>query len=322
MGSGVGIGVGGGGGAGVGIGVGSGGDDCEDCTQLVASTKRVSVPCTRNEYRQYTVKVPRQVTEQVPRTVQYTEMCTKDKVVTYTANRTETRYRDEQQCYTVNVPCKKTRMVTVTKKVPKTVYVDVTEQVPQEYTDMVAEQRTKSVRIPYQVTVPETRCKTVQEQVPVTKTRTEYDNVTRTVYDTQLRTQCVPVTKMVTKEIPVYNVVPKTPAPCDTDCGQVVREPEPQPQPKPNPQMVTVKTEYSAPERYDTNNDGVLDASERAEAARDGQLRVENREVVASTLGGQAAAGGAAGAGAAAGGAAGGGAAFETRRTEYSAPAK
>merc|ERR550525_2106037 len=84
----------------------SGGDDCNDCTQLVATTKTVQIPCTRNEYKSYTVQVPRTVTERVPRQVSYTAMETREKVVNYTENRTETRYRDEQQSYTVNVPRK------------------------------------------------------------------------------------------------------------------------------------------------------------------------------------------------------------------------
>merc|ERR1719317_1906688 len=42
----------------------------------------------------------------------------------------------------------------------------------------------------------------------------------KTVYDNQMRTQCVPETRMVTKQIPVYRVVPKPVQPCppEMDC--------------------------------------------------------------------------------------------------------
>merc|ERR1719229_1195471 len=77
------------------------GDDCEDCGQLVRTTRKIAVPCTRNTYRQYEVKVPREVTEKVARQVKYVDFEERDKQVTYTVNRCETRYKDEQQQYTV-----------------------------------------------------------------------------------------------------------------------------------------------------------------------------------------------------------------------------
>jgi len=48
-------------------------NDCDDCVQVVRDKKTVKVPCTRNTYEKYTVQVPRQVTEQIPRTVTYTD---------------------------------------------------------------------------------------------------------------------------------------------------------------------------------------------------------------------------------------------------------
>merc|ERR1719499_2278921 len=62
--------------------------DCEDCVQVVKTTKRVRVPCHRNTYKSYTVKVPRQVTEQVERKVNYTDYESRQKQVPYTINRT------------------------------------------------------------------------------------------------------------------------------------------------------------------------------------------------------------------------------------------
>jgi len=196
-------------------------EDCNDCVQVVRNFKSVQVPCTRNTYKQYTVKVPRQVTEQVPRTVNYTDYESRSKQVPYTVNRQEKRTRMETQKYTVPVTVTNTRMVPVTKKVPKTVYVDVTQNVPQNYTTTTMQTRERQVPVPYYVNVPETKYRTITEQVPVTKTKVQMDTVTKTVYDTQVRTRCSPETKMVTKQIPVFNVVarPAPPCPPNADCG-------------------------------------------------------------------------------------------------------
>lgn len=196
--------------------------DCEDCVQVVKTTKRVRVPCHRNTYKSYTVKVPRQVTEQVERKVNYTDYESRQKQVPYTINRPEQRMRIENQNYQVPVQKCTTKMVSVTRKVPRTIYVDVTTQVPKQETTTVMENRTRQVKIPYTVNVPETRYRTENYQVPVQRTKSVYDNVTKTVYDTQVRTRCEPKVTYVTKEIPVYNVVARPPQPCPPgmDCGQ------------------------------------------------------------------------------------------------------
>ena len=133
----------------------------------------------------------------------------------------------ETQKYTVPVTITNTRMVPVTKKVPKTVYVDFTTQVPQQYTTTTMQTRERQVPVPYFVNVPETKYRTVTEQVPVQKSRIQMDTRMKTVYDTQVRTRCVPETKMVLKQIPVYNVVPQPAPPCPpgADCeGNVVND--------------------------------------------------------------------------------------------------
>merc|ERR1719245_1505216 len=86
-------------------------------------------------------------------------------------------------------------------------------------TTMVSKQ--KNVRVPYTVNLKETKFSTVTEQVPVNKTKVVVEDRVRTVFDTQVRTRCVPVTKMVTKQIPVYTVVAKPAGSCPpgTDCG-------------------------------------------------------------------------------------------------------
>jgi len=197
------------------------GSQGDDCVQIVRSYKSVQVPCTRNTCKQYTVKVPRQVMEKVPRTVNYTDYENRSKQVPYTVNRSEQRTRMETQKYTVPVTTTNTRMVPVTKKVPKTIYVDVTENVPQNYTTTTMQTRERQVPVPYYINVPETKYRTVTEQVPVPKTKVQMDTVTKTVYDTQVQTRCTPETKMVSKLIPVYNVVarPAPACPPGADCG-------------------------------------------------------------------------------------------------------
>jgi len=197
------------------------GGDCEDCVQVVKTTKRVRVPCHRNTYKSYTVKVPRQVNEKVARTVNYTDYETRTKQVPYTAMRPEQRVRVENQNYQVPVQKCVTKMVSVTRKVPRTIYVDVTTQVPKQQSVTSMETRTRQVKIPYTVQVPETRYRSEQYQAPVQKSKVVYDNVCKTVYDTQVRTRCEPKVTYVTKEIPVYNVVarPAQPCPPGMPCG-------------------------------------------------------------------------------------------------------
>merc|ERR1719320_985773 len=109
----------------------------------------------------------------------------------------------------------------MTKKVPKTVYVNIITQVPQSYKKTTMQTKERQVPVPYFVNVPETKYRTVTEQVPVQKTKVQMDTVTKTVYDTKVRTRCVPETKLVSKEIPVYNVLARPAPPCPTgaDCG-------------------------------------------------------------------------------------------------------
>merc|ERR1719384_2489450 len=96
---------------------GGGGDaDWQNAVDLKVSTQKVTVPCTRNTYKQYTVKVPRVVREKVPRTVKYVDMEKRTKTVPYTVNRTETRYRNDVQTYKAPFTRPVTKMVTVKTK--------------------------------------------------------------------------------------------------------------------------------------------------------------------------------------------------------------
>jgi len=179
----------------------------EDCFRVVRSSKYMEIPCTRNEYQRYKVKVPKQVHEKVPRRVRYIDYETREKSLPYPVKRCETAYREESQEYTVKVPKKVTRMVKVRKRVPKTVYVDIITEEPREVTIMVCETRNRQVKVPYTKEIIDQKYVKVKESVPVTKCRTEYDTIPRTVYEESWRTKMVPVTKIVHKEIPVYSVV-------------------------------------------------------------------------------------------------------------------
>merc|ERR1719281_2166573 len=194
----------------------------QNAVDLKVSSRRVTVPCTRNTYKQYTVRVPRQVREKVPRTVKYVDMEKRTKTVPYTMTRTETRYRNKLQTYKTPFTHPVTKMVTVKTKAPKTIYVYVVKQVPRTEMKTTMINKTKNVRVPYQVNLKETKFSTVTTQVPVNKTKVVVEDRVRTVFDTQVRTRCVPVTKMVSKQIPVYTVVAKPAGSCPpgTDCGQ------------------------------------------------------------------------------------------------------
>merc|ERR1719150_2003541 len=155
--------------------------DWQDAVDLKVSTQKVTVPCTRNTYKQYTVKVPRVVREKVPRTVKYVDMEKRTKTVPYTTTRTETRYRNDVQTYKAPFTRPVTKMVSVKSKQPRTIYVDVVKQVPKTEmkTTMVSKQ--KSVRVPYTVNLKETKFSTVTEQVPVNKTKVVVEDRVRTV---------------------------------------------------------------------------------------------------------------------------------------------
>jgi len=106
---------------------------------------------------------------------------------------------------TVTVPCTRNQYRTVNIKVPKTVpytafrpitkYREITKQVPRTIYVNVSE------KVPY----------TVQEPYTAQKT----------IFIDQPKTTCTPVTKMITRRIPVVNVVPQNPGPCPPDVNPV-----------------------------------------------------------------------------------------------------
>jgi len=210
-------------------------DKSDDCVTIVRDIKTVSVPCTRNIYKRYTVKVPRQVTEQVPRTVSFTEYENREKQVPYTVNKTERRVRMETQTY----------------QVPVTKY----------YRQTVMETRERQVPVPYDVTIPETKYRTVTEKVPVQRSKVQMEEVVKTVYETQTRVRCVPETKMVTKQIPVYNVVARNAAPC------------------PPVDDIKMSEDRTSFDRADTNKDNVISFEEYTAARAKGNMsEIVNKE--------------------------------------------
>merc|ERR1719410_2530042 len=179
---------------GMGMGGGRGGDDSEwqNSVDMKVSTQKVTVPCTRNVYKQYTVKVPRTVREKVPRTIKYTDMEKRTRQVPITTNRVVTKFRNETKNFQTPVTRPVTRMVSVRGKEPRTVMVDVVKQVPKTEMRTTMVNKTKNVRVPYQVNLKETKIKTVTSNVPVKKTKVVMEDRVRTVFDTRMKTIKVP----------------------------------------------------------------------------------------------------------------------------------
>merc|ERR1719397_1003468 len=119
---------------------------------------------------------------------------------------------------------------------------------------MVPTIRHRNVRIPYKVQIPQTKYRNETYHVPVTKYKTVYQDIPKTIYEPKTKQQCTTVTKMVTKEIPVYSAVPRVPQNCI-------------PQP----------VEYNNLGRdftvADTNQDGLLNLDDYTKARKAGLLQ-------------------------------------------------
>jgi len=224
----------------------------DDCVQVIRTMKRVMVPCTRNVVKNVTVQVPRTFYSKVRKELPYQDFETRTKPVPYTTQREEIRYVDQNQPYTTMVPRVQTKMVPVTRRVPKTVYVNETTTEPRQETVMVPEIRQRNVRVPYKVQVPETTFRNEMYHVPVTKWKTVFESVPNTIYEPRTKQQCSQVTEMVTKTIPVYNAIPKD-------------QMRPRLGPYPNLDM-----EFKA---ADVNRDGALNLQEYTNARAAGMLQ-------------------------------------------------
>jgi len=228
--------------------------DGDDCVQVIRTVKRVVVPCKRNVVKNVTVQVPRTIVNKVPKQIPYQDVEKRVRSVPYITQKEEIRYTTSNQPYTTLVPRVRTKMVPVTRRVPKTVYVNETTTVPRQETVMVPEIRNRNVRIPYKVQVPETKYRNQTYHVPVTKYKTVYEDVPKTIYEPRTKQQCTTVTKMVTKDIPVYSAIPRKQQSCP-----------PQPVVQSN-----LGRDFTA---ADTNRDGVLNFEEFANARQAGLLQ-------------------------------------------------
>merc|ERR1719476_819976 len=129
------------------------------------------VPCTKNVYKTYKIKKPVTVTERVPRKVHYTDYETRPKTVQYTVMKPVTQMKSVQKRVPVKVTKTGMRKVCKTKKVPKTIVVDICTPERRPYPYPATETRTKTVRVPYTAMVPERKFKTVTVRQPVQKTK-------------------------------------------------------------------------------------------------------------------------------------------------------
>jgi len=228
--------------------------DGDDCVQVIRTVKRVVIPCKRNVVKNVTVQVPRTVVNRVPRQMPYQDLEKRVRPVPYVTQREEVRYTNSKQSYSTLVPRLRTKMVPVTRRVPKTVYVNETTTVPRQETVMVPEIRQRNVRIPYKVQIPQTRYRNQTYHVPVTKYKTVYEDVPKTIYEPRTKQHCTTVTKMITKDIPVYSAIPRAPPSCP-------------------PQPVVHSNLGRDFTTADTNNDGVLNFEEYVNARRSGLLQ-------------------------------------------------
>jgi len=186
----------------------------DDCVQVIRTMKRVVVPCKRNVIQNVTVQVPRVVVNRIPKQMPYQDLERRVRSIPYITQKEEVRYTNTNQSHTVMVPKLRTKMVPVTRLVPKTVFVNEITTVPRQERIMVPETRQRNVRIPYKVQIPETKYRNETYQIPVTKYKTVFENVPKTIYEPRTKQQCTTVTKMVTKDIPVYSAIPKAPQSC------------------------------------------------------------------------------------------------------------
>jgi len=181
--------------------------DNNECFDIVQTSKTVTVPCQRNVREAYTVEVPRRKAITVNKQVPYTDYESRERQVPYEYVDRQTVIKNVPVCRVfpivknmcTNVPTKRGLFGgygsngCVRKKCPRTVYVKKKCCQPRQFC--------QSVR--------KTGWRTEKKNVPVTKIR----NVTEIQYKTEkvpvVRYRNRPVTKMVTKTVPVFNVVQK-----------------------------------------------------------------------------------------------------------------
>merc|ERR1719295_1340453 len=112
----------------------------------------------------------------------------------------------EADAYIRTVTTYKTVQVPVTRNKYKVVNYTVPQTVP--YTDYQTVTRTRTItkQVPKTIMVPVNTQEPYQTSVPVTKQKV--------IMVPKQRTTCTPETKIVSRRVPVVNVVPKPPPPC------------------------------------------------------------------------------------------------------------
>merc|ERR1719412_1228267 len=163
--------MGGGGMGGMGGGMG-GGADCQDCEGMLKTVVRMekrTVPCIQKSVKHYKVKVAKQITVPQQRKVTWTDYVKETKQVPYTDYKMENRVKFKNVKMTVPDVRTVTDMVKITTKMPKTIYVDVTRTEPRTRKVHCTKTVNKTIKIPYQASVPYQTFKKVTSMVPVKK---------------------------------------------------------------------------------------------------------------------------------------------------------
>lgn len=184
-----------------------------ECFDIVKSTKTVAIPCSTNIREAYTVKVPKTKTVKVNKQVPYIDYETRIKQVPVQYFERQTVVRNVPTYQTVptvkkvctTIPVKRgllgglfaRRPSYVNKKCPRTVYITKMCCQPRQFCQ----------------SIPVTGLRRVQENVPVQKFKTQTELKHMTEYVPEVRYRSRKVNKVVKKTVPVYSLVPKTPAP-------------------------------------------------------------------------------------------------------------
>lgn len=184
-----------------------------ECFDIVKSSKTIAIPCSTNILEAYTVNVPKTRTIQVNKQVPYIDWETRVKQLPYQYFERQTVVRNVPTCRTIpilknvctTIPVKRGllrglfagRPSYVNKTCPRTVYITKTCWEPRQFCQ----------------SIPRTGVRWAQENVPVQKFKiqTEFKHMTEHVPEVRYRSR--KVKKVVRKTVPVYNLVPKTPAP-------------------------------------------------------------------------------------------------------------
>jgi len=217
-------------------------NDCEACVDKSVSYKTVQFPCTRSYQQMVTSRVGRQVpvTAQVEEKYMTTEQVAVQKPVTQYVNRTT--YKTVNQAVPVETYHTVMEDFTMKKKIPKTTWVEVDVNYKRPVQKKVMTTRTVQKQVPEVRAEPVQTMRTVYMNRPVERSRMVNRTINKTVYEDVQRPVCRSETKMCSTRVPVYKVTVRPPGQC-------------------RPRGITENFN-----QVDTNNDGVIDRQEFANA--------------------------------------------------------